>query len=55
MGTVRPCPLPAKSGRSATKVVDLKAVMAALPAAVARYREMVADLGKAPIDIERGR
>jgi hypothetical protein len=41
--------------RAAAKVVDVKAIMAAIPAAVARYREMVSNLGDAPIDIERGR
>ena len=29
--------------------------IARLPAAVARYRKMVEDLGDAPVDIERGR
>ena len=34
----------------------MKALIAALPGAVARYRELVANLGsKAPIDIERAR
>jgi hypothetical protein len=33
----------------------VKAIMAAMPAAVARYRQMVSDLGNASIDIEQGR
>jgi site-specific DNA recombinase len=36
-------------------VVDAAAVMAAIPAAVARYRAMVEDLGNAPIDIGAAR
>ena len=39
----------------AGKVVDLEAVLARVPAAMRRYREMVADLGDAPIDIGRAR
>jgi site-specific DNA recombinase len=41
--------------KAAAKVVDVTAIAAAIPAAVARYREMVSDLGNAPIDIEQGR
>jgi hypothetical protein len=42
--------------RAAAKVIDVKAVIAALPGAVARYRELVANLGsEAPIDIEQAR
>jgi chromatin segregation and condensation protein Rec8/ScpA/Scc1 (kleisin family) len=41
--------------RAAAKVVDLKAILAVLPAAVARYREMVENLGESPIDIEQAR
>jgi hypothetical protein len=41
---------------AAARVIDVKALMAALPGAVARYRELVANLGsKAPIDIEQAR
>ena len=36
-------------------VVDAAAVMAAIPAAVARYRAMVEDLGNAPIDMGAAR
>jgi hypothetical protein len=37
-------------------VIDVKAVMAAIPAAVARYRELVAKVGsKTPMDIEQAR
>lgn len=42
--------------RAAVKLIDVKAVMTAIPAAVARYRELVAKLGsKTPIDIEQAR
>ena len=41
--------------RELAAVVDVGAIMAALPAPVARYRTMVADLGNAPIDIAAGR
>jgi hypothetical protein len=42
--------------RGAVKVIDVKAVMAAIPAAVARFREQVANLGsKTPMDIEQAR
>jgi hypothetical protein len=41
--------------KAATKVVDVKAFLAAIPAAVARYWQMVEDLGNATIDIEQGR
>ena len=41
--------------KDSSKVVDVKAVMAAIPRAVERYRAMVSDLGNAPIDIEQGR
>jgi len=42
--------------RAAVKVIDVKAVMAAIPAGVARYRALVAKLGsKTPMDIEQAR
>jgi hypothetical protein len=42
--------------RAASRVIDVKAVMAAIPAAVARYRELVAGFGsKTPVDIEQVR
>ena len=41
--------------RAAAKVVDVKAIMAAIPGAIARYRQMVSDLGNSSIDIEQGR
>jgi hypothetical protein len=41
--------------RAAAKIVDVKAIMAGIPAAVVRYREMVSNLGNSPIDVERGR
>jgi len=39
----------------ASRVVDAEAVLTAIPAAVQRYRAMVADLGNAPIDVASGR
>ena len=37
-------------------MIDVKALMAAIPAAMARYRELVAKLGsKTPMDIEQAR
>jgi hypothetical protein len=37
-------------------VIDIEAILAAIPAAVARYRELVENLGsKSPIDIEQAR
>jgi hypothetical protein len=42
--------------RAASKVIDVEAIIAAIPAAVMRYRALVADLGsKSPIDIARAR
>ncbi len=42
--------------RAASRVIDAEAIMAAIPAAVARHRELAASLGsKSPIDIEAGR
>jgi chromatin segregation and condensation protein Rec8/ScpA/Scc1 (kleisin family) len=41
--------------REAAKVVDIEGIMAALPIAVARYRQMVENLGTSPIDIEQAR
>lgn len=41
--------------RDAAKVVDVAAVMAMLPVAVGRYRQMVASLGESPIDVEQAR
>ena len=41
--------------KAAARVVDVKAIMAAIPVAVANYRKWAAGLGTAPIDIEQGR
>jgi hypothetical protein len=41
--------------RAAAKVVDVKAIMDAIPTAVARYRQMISDLGNSQIDVEQGR
>lgn len=41
--------------RAATKVIDVEAILAVLPVAVARYREMVENLGSSPIDVEQAR
>jgi hypothetical protein len=41
--------------RAANKVIDVKGVLAAVTAAIRRYRQMVTDLGNAPIDIPRAR
>jgi site-specific DNA recombinase len=41
--------------RSAATTVDLKSVLAVIPAAIERYRQMAEDIGSAPIDIERSR
>ena len=41
--------------REVSNVVDIEAVLALVPAAMRRYRAMVADLGNAPIDMGRAR
>jgi hypothetical protein len=41
--------------RAAAKVVDIEAILAAIPGAVARYREIVQDLGNSPVDIAQAR
>jgi hypothetical protein len=41
--------------RDQSKVVDVKAIMKLLPAAIGRYRAIVEDLGNSGIDVQRDR